>query len=392
MDSQCRRKEDIMSTFLYVELNLVGILLLLLMLTSIHGEARRDISPDQFLFHGVMLLNLFIFVFDTVMWLIDGRMFAGARVLNYIASTCYYLLNALICFWWLIYTDYKIYESRHGLIRRVRYYMIPFLFCAVGSLLTPWTGWFFVIGSDNRYSRGPFFWFMVACAFLYLLGSFGITVYDILKNGLEERRGMNIYLVLFPIIVLIAVVIQSLFFGISIIWTCTMLIAVSIYIYIQNGEINNDYLTGLYNRRRMDQYLIRKIKVRKQDRLLFLVVLDVNNFKRINDTYGHLAGDCALKKAAEILRAVCAGTDDFIARMGGDEFVIIGERNTEEEIRGLIRKIREQENKKEQTEQADYQLSFSIGYSVFREEHTPDSFLAEADHMMYEEKQERKTY
>lgn len=88
---------------------------------------------------------------------------------------------------------------------------------------------------------------------------------------------------------------------------------------------NTDYLTGLNNRRRLMHHL--KDMYTRDD--VILVMMDLDNFKHVNDTYGHEAGDKALIEVADIMQKCFE--DDFIARMGGDEFmIVINEKNVDE--------------------------------------------------------------
>ena len=87
---------------------------------------------------------------------------------------------------------------------------------------------------------------------------------------------------------------------------------------------NIDGLTGIPNRRLFDNTLnpdIQRCEEKKYD--LSLLLLDVDNFKEFNDTYGHVAGDKVLQQVADVLKAVCNGNDDLVARYGGEEFAII---------------------------------------------------------------------
>ena len=169
-----------------------------------------------------------------------------------------------------------------------------------------------------------------------------------------------------------------------------MLGCVSIYINLQNREISTDYLTGLYNRRRLDQYLQRRLHAPRGDRLFFSILLDLDEFKSINDNLGHHIGDETLVQVAQLLRRACKGHDDFIARMGGDEFIIVGERATVQEIEALMSNIDTLTNKHNQEEKTNYPLLISTGYSVLSQQDTLDSFLAIADKRMYTNKQLRK--
>lgn len=379
-----------MSTFLYGEINIVGAVILLLLLNNMSRSGFKNIPTDQRIFNGIMFLNLLIFIFDMGMWLVDGNPFWGFRIVNYVATTLYYILNPLICFLWVMYTDFKIYESRFDLLKRTRLYIIPAIVSSIMSLLSPFTKWFFIIDEGNRYVRGPLFLVMAFISFFYLVLSCGMPLKDLYKNGWEENKSINLHLIIFPIGMIAVATIQTLFFGVSIIWICSMLICTNIYINIQNAEISTDHLTGLYNRRRLDQHLQRRIKAKCKGHLLFAIILDLDEFKSINDNLGHMVGDNALFQTAELLRQSCKGSDDFIARIGGDEFVIVGERAEFGEIDKLIKNILSHALKYNQSSQSNFNLLLSMGYSVFSKDDTIDSFLAAADKKMYQNKKERK--
>lgn len=372
-----------LSLFLYAELNIVGAAVLLLMLTSRNKRSFRDMSVDQQLFNSVMLLNLLIFVFDTGMWLSDKSPLPMMKIINYLSAILYYFLAPWICLLWLMYTDFKIHESRVGLYRRTFYYAIPAVICTALTLSSPFTGWLFAITADNHYKRGPWLIIMTLVTFSYLAVASGIAISDTLKNGWEANNGLNQLLVLYPLGIMAAAVLQLCHFGLSVIWICTMLGSTSIYINIQNAEILTDHLTGLYNRRRLDQHLQRRIKARNKKRLLFTIVLDLDEFKKINDCYGHLVGDHALIRTAELLRKSCNSGEDFIARLGGDEFIIVGERATTAEITNLIENINDNVADVNQSGLLRYTLALSMGCAVLGEGDNEDSFLAAADREMY---------
>jgi diguanylate cyclase (GGDEF)-like protein len=85
-----------------------------------------------------------------------------------------------------------------------------------------------------------------------------------------------------------------------------------------------DALTGLANRRSFDEKLARAgVWARRNDGRLALLTVDVDHFKKINDTWGHAAGDRALRALADAMRSVAPGDDDLVARLGGDEFAML---------------------------------------------------------------------
>jgi diguanylate cyclase (GGDEF)-like protein len=122
-----------------------------------------------------------------------------------------------------------------------------------------------------------------------------------------------------------------------------------------------------------------------------MIILDIDDFKKINDVYGHVVGDEALIKTAELLRKSRKYSDDFVARMGGDEFVIVGECREVSDILNLIQKINVNFDNFNSECILKYKLTLSAGYSIFKEGDTEDSFMAAADKAMYANKSKQKT-
>ena len=87
-------------------------------------------------------------------------------------------------------------------------------------------------------------------------------------------------------------------------------------------QIYNDALTGLNNRRRLDQFLEEHLEISSKDRPVSLLLMDVNGFKKINDKFGHIEGDAVLKMVGTVLKLAAADFDAFAARYGGDEFCL----------------------------------------------------------------------
>jgi len=92
-----------------------------------------------------------------------------------------------------------------------------------------------------------------------------------------------------------------------------------------------DGLTGLYNHRYFKEALHKEIKRAERYNLVFsLLMFDIDDFKKINDTYGHIKGDCVLKEISQIAREIFQREIDVVARYGGEEFVVILPQTTRE--------------------------------------------------------------
>jgi len=152
-----------------------------------------------------------------------------------------------------------------------------------------------------------------------------------------------------------------------------------------------DELTDLYNRRRFfvlaEQYL--KLAIRSKKRLL-LFYLDMDDLKSINDRFGHNDGDQALIALGSILKKTFRESD-IIARIGGDEFVVLLE-STDENDEILITRLHENIKNYNAEVSQNYKLSVSVGVADFNPEHpvSIDELLSKADALMYAQKRKRR--
>ncbi len=148
-----------------------------------------------------------------------------------------------------------------------------------------------------------------------------------------------------------------------------------------------DPLTGICNRAALDEMLQRELShAQRKDAALSLLVLDIDHFKNINDRYGHIVGDCALKAIANMVSA-CKRDGDLLFRYGGEEFVVLmrdtdlaGARLLAERIRGYIA-----ENACN-CSGAELDVTVSIGVSELKANDTPISMFSRADQALYRAK------
>lgn len=151
-----------------------------------------------------------------------------------------------------------------------------------------------------------------------------------------------------------------------------------------------DILTGLYNRRYFDEIfnLQWKAAARNETRLS-IIICDIDHFKQVNDTYGHLAGDAFLKRIAGVLSGIFQRETDFIARYGGEEFVILLLNQDAQGAQKLAERVRtrvEQIPFDYEGQQIRTTISLGIASCIPRLDGNRDRLLGRADDALYRAK------
>ncbi len=153
-------------------------------------------------------------------------------------------------------------------------------------------------------------------------------------------------------------------------------------------------LTGLYNRRHFAERLAAELAAaQRHDRALSLLLIDVDHFKRVNDKWGHLAGDEALKMIAHVMQGAIR-KEDVLARYGGEEFVVLARETALGGAKALAERIRKAVERSRVAWQGhDLSLTVSIGVTVsiglthFQPDRTDREMLEAADRALYQAKQ-----
>lgn len=236
------------------------------------------------------------------------------------------------------------------------------LFCKISFGYTP----------DNKFVRGPlgFTPFIVAGLYVFIL--LAITILECRNGGLMEAMIVSAIVLL----AFLSTVMESLF-HFQFIQNPSIATSITFYyLFLHSNQNNRDPLTGALTRRRF--YLDSK---KYRTTLSAVISLDLNNLKTLNDQYGHMEGDKALVTVTNIIKKN-TGTHAALYRTGGDEFMILCYKLTEENVQEMIRKIR---NDLEKTE-----YRCAIGYALNSCKMNFDSVCQVADNIMYENKRQMK--
>lgn len=130
------------------------------------------------------------------------------------------------------------------------------------------------------------------------------------------------------------------------------------------NELQYDSLTGVYNKKTITEYAKKRISEEKEKRIV-IAILDVDHFKSVNDTFGHLYGDKVLARVGDRLKEI-VGEDGVIGRIGGDEFMIVFNGLDDDQVlRGMLRAIRTQIKWEFAEDFENLSITCSIGASIF---------------------------
>jgi len=372
--------------FLYIEINGIFVILLSILLFNMGSSVSKTV--DEKYFRNAIWLNIMVLIADTGTWIMDGRIFADTLWINKLVFFSYYVFTAMFVFTWAVYSAYKLRVNWRFVSKHAFLLSIPVFAAFIMSVASLWNGCLFEFDENGVYIRGNLFGVHTAILWIYLI----VSLASVIRILLSERRTEMmkecmaiIVAVFFPVA---GGVLQTVYYGLNTAWTGSCLSFVLVFISIQNSQITMDALTGVKNRGCFESNLRDALEKNRRDNL-YLIMIDVNKFKEINDTYGHISGDKALVELGKCLKQiVMESKDDFLGRYGGDEFVMLCKRNSDEEIDKLAKYIKRKVDGISDEAGLGFNMTVSVGWAKYDsiEHSTAERFIDAADENMYEQK------
>ena len=330
---------------------------------------NQNNSHMRIWFKRFVVIALTCVSFDMLSYVFDMQTFPGARLGNHISMFMSVQLTALVGSLWMRFFDI-IFRIENLRIRRWVVYMIPTNLATIMLIYNLFTGKVYTIGEDNIYTRGELYWLSFTIQYIpYLLVIIRALVYDLGVKTLRRKRMRNGILWL-GFLTLIFGTLQALSDGKLALHCLGMTTGIFImFVRFQDEQITNDTLTTLHNRYALDNHVIDKMKEyatgMKRNNRLYYLMMDVDDFKSINDRFGHNEGDDVLRSIAFRLKKVGLKykADLFLARYAGDEFCAIFESPSKERVDELVRDIKTEVSSL--SEEMNHSISISVGYTVY---------------------------
>lgn len=372
------------SVILRIDLLIYSIIVNFIMYFYLNFQKIRENYGTK-LFKRIILSIIIITAIEMLTWCV-GEIGNSAQIpIHYWSNALFLSLMALPEGLSFSYLDFKIFGSEEKSKKRLLLYLIP-TYINIGFVIYNhfYRGSFFYIASSNQYYRGLFYKISMVSAYILVLT---VMIYFYRYKNMISGRITQAFIG-FGFIPVIGSFLQMIAYGTTFGMPSYTLAAFLAFMLVERDELLRDPLTNLYSRTHFENRLRFKLKSGKP---FTIIMADLDEFKIINDTYGHIVGDQVLKKVSELLQS-SLNFEDLVYRYGGDEFVILIE-NTEdigEEVIEKIDKCLELFN----INNFNYNIELSYGYLYIEnpyEWHMME-IVNNVDQKMYQSKHKTKNY
>lgn len=310
---------------IYISVYTIDIVALLFLFTLLQKESIIGIHLKKSFAYGIFLTILVVLSeFGTIM---ASQNYGDMRILNILFNVLGFALTPIIPIVLIWIFDSKI-------INKYKVLLLPTIINIFMTVLSPWLGLIFKVDNLNNYDRGIFF-IVFVIAYIF---NISLLVLTILYHSEKRFYPIKWKIAALTVFTLIGTSIQIFAPSAYASWHVTILSLFILYILLTELENSFDAITGLYNRAAFEKAL----HTLSNHHTFSVVAMDINNFKEINDTYGHDYGDDILKEVSHVIK----NTFDKQAsayRIGGDEFSIIlryfNQNRIEDELNLMIKNI-----------------------------------------------------
>lgn len=372
------------------DINIISLLILAVVLFNNIKNGGEKLARQR-LFRFLIICDMLLLIIKSALIIAMGLLGEAIPMVLNLMQAVLLLLSVLFCELWAFFCTYR---SGHRIKGRGFVVMsVPMIVFAVLLVVNFSNGMVFAYKNGNIYEQGPYYHVLSAAILFYVVYSF-VLLYRSRKN--MEHREYYSYLLIMIAVLTVGVLKLFLQSDESAVWPAAAVGLLLLQLFSLNEKMNLDHLTGLHNRKYLDAYvedllsMYRNAQGTENNGCFAALMLDIDHFKSINDTYGHIQGDKALISASVLLKkSVRRG--DFVARYGGDEFMIVLDRCGSQTPDRVIKRLEENVRRYNIENKLPYELSFSIGFKLFtnvRGLSTKDIF-AKIDELMYKNKQSK---
>ena len=370
----------------YLEVNLLAFIFLGIIFFYVNHDLGSDVEVNIF---KIFVLTLMAALFVDCLTHAHYRhvIVIPTPVLKLLYSTHMFLMSGFMPLIWILFSELRLGVSifkKHWRMAAILIATAVVFILAYGSY---WFNWYYTIDSTGTYHRGPYWALQNLVPYTCFLIS---TVHGLIKARKEKssyKRKQYYAIAAFIISPFLGGILQLVIGSHPFIGPAASIALFFIYINMQVNMNNQDSLTTLNNRRRCIQYLTERVEKSSVDNAFYLLIMDLNGFKKVNDVYGHIEGDNALRITAEVAKKCTDDFYGFVGRFGGDEFIFIIEKKHLNDPQIFIDEVNKRLEEECKELKLPYSLNGSFGYIESYSNNDDVKLLIEkADNMMYQKK------
>jgi len=364
------------------QVHIISIIILILLFGSIKQQSRSVQQQNRY-YLALVVLTIIAMIFKITMNYTDGYTSGIEEVLLKISTALYYLTSVVVVLHWLLYLHHilkgkKVYE------RLIIYIYLPFVLLAFVSVTLSAFGIpvMYTIKPSGGIERYVMYSVIIFTEYLIMIGSVFYVIWN--RNKISRIEYLTLIAYLLP--PTLGIFLNETLSGVDLIWPSMTVSLVMVYTNIQSRMTNTDPLTGVFNRREYEKQVDYLSSQKGMHKKICAIMIDIDNFKKINDEESHQTGDKALIEVSNILQKSIR-KNDFIARIGGDEFCIMIESDQIDVLHQIVNRINEQmqlfnvawEGKK---------IRLSMGYGIYDAVYHKNfkQFFEKLDRLMYDDK------
>lgn len=372
-----------MNKLIKLQVNILSLFILSMLIFHCYVKLdRRKLSNKIFLDTSCVIFLIISIEIITV--LINGSSHINIYI-NKLFSTLFFLISPIPLYMWDKYLYIQIEKIKKINILKVKYFKIPLFINTVLLIINLKFNIIFSIDKNNFFQNEKF------SIIPFLIGTFYyISIYIFLvKHKHTIPNDIYIFISIMYIFPFTASVLELFIPELLLTWGSVTTVLIFSYILLQQELFETDPLTGAFNRNFFNSFVSKTNKFTMNLSKLGAINIDLDEFKSINDTYGHKVGDDVLKNFVLLLNKALKKKSKII-RMGGDEFIIIIENTSNEEIISHIRflniitEVYNSVNK--------YPIKFSYSYCIYSNDFNDIyDFFDHIDNKMYQNKYLKKT-
>lgn len=307
-------------------------------------------------------------------------------LLSYSVTAIYFVVTPLMVVLYCTYIMSMIYDNYKAMWLRLCIAYIPYVVYFFIVVANIWTQRIFYIDSVTGYSQGSWIALTYYIFYFYIL----VSLCTVVLNLKAIERPIRNILMSFPLIATLVIGIQQLFPQHILTGSAAACALLIVYLYFQNKSMSIDFLTGVSNRQEFLRMLDLKITSKKNTSMA-VVVVSMNDFKFINDKFGHRHGDSLLKEVCNYFKTLVRVEDLY--RYSGDQFAIVFENPKGQELRQVVEQVNARMELPWQMDNSGYIVTCSIALIEYPQSAVDkDSVLNGIDYTLSQAKQDKLTH